>query len=265
MTDCDRPPDGELTPRQHDIIRTVGEQGYATLESLAQRFGVSIQSVRRDIIHLDRLHLIQRFHGGAGPSQSTIRLGYREKGARAAQAKMRIGRAAAALVPDGAVLFLDVGTTVEAVARHLPDRTGRLTVFTPSLASGMILAGAADIELHVLGGSCRGADGSLAGAATLAAIAPLRFDIAILGYSGFDDNGTVMDYDLEKIAVKQAALERAASAMIVGDGSKFARRALAAVTSPDRLARLVTDAEPPQGLRSAFAAAGLDVVLAGRD
>ncbi len=111
MTRDDMPENSELTPRQAEILQLVGEHGYATLETLSQRFDVSVQSIRRDIIQLDKLRLLQRFHGGAGPMDSTVRLGYAEKTMRAAAAKERIGRSAANLVPDGAAIFLDVGTT----------------------------------------------------------------------------------------------------------------------------------------------------------
>lgn len=252
---------GELTQRQLDIVRIVGEQGYATIDALAHRFTVSAQSIRRDIIQLDRMRLLQRFHGGAGPSETTVRLGYLEKSIRAADAKARIGKAAAALVPDGASVFLDVGTTVEAVARALRGRVG-LRVFTSSLAAATILAGESELQLHVFAGTARGADGSLAGAATIAGISAIRFDLAFLGYSGFDDDGTLMDFDLEKIAVKQAALRRADTAIAVGDHSKFERRAIAHVAPLRQLARLVSDAQPPAGLTEQISAAGLDLLVA---
>jgi len=253
---------GELTARQADIVRMVDEKGYATLEALAQHFEVSTQSIRRDIIQLDRLNLLQRFHGGAGPSDTTVRLGYVEKRMRAMDAKARIGRMAAALVPAGATVFLDVGTTVEAVALQLRAQRASARIFTSSLASGMILAGAPDIELHVFAGTVRGADGSLAGAATVAGISAIRFDIAFIGYSGFDKDGTVMDYDLEKIAVKQAAMRRAETSVIVGDGSKFERHGVAQVAAPDLVSKLVTDAAPPDHLAEAFSAARLEIVMA---
>lgn len=251
----------ELTPRQLDIVRIVGEQGYATIDALAHRFAVSTQSIRRDIIHLDRMRLLQRFHGGAGPSETTVRLGYLEKSIRAADAKARIGKAAAALVPDGASIFLDVGTTVEAVARALRGRVG-LRIFTVSLAAATILAGEAELQLHVFAGTARGADGSLAGAATIAGISAIRFDLAFLGYSGFDDDGTLMDFDLEKIAVKQAALRRADATIAVGDHSKFDRRAIAHAAPLRQLAKLVSDFEPPARLAEQFLAAGVELVVA---
>jgi DeoR family glycerol-3-phosphate regulon repressor len=253
---------GELTARQADIVKMVDEKGFATLESLALHFEVSTQSIRRDIIQLDRLNLLQRFHGGAGPSDTKVRLGYVEKRIRATEAKARIGKAAAALVPKGATVFLDVGTTVEALAQELRAERSPVRVFTPSLATGMILAGAPDIELHVFAGTVRGADGSLAGATTVAGVSAIRFDIAFIGFSGFDEDGTVMDYDLEKIAVKQAAIRRAEQAIILGDRSKFERPAIAQIAPLCEVSKLVSDAPPPKRLADRLAAARLEIIIA---
>jgi DeoR family glycerol-3-phosphate regulon repressor len=261
MTNEDRQSQN-LTSRQAEIVAIVGENGYTTLESLAARFSVSMQSVRRDIIQLDQMRLIQRFHGGAGPSDSTIRLGYQEKRARSAEAKTKIARRVVELILEGSTIYLDVGTTVEAVAQELRGRVTGLRVFTTSLATGMILAGEPDLELHVIGGAARGADGSLAGATTVATISSIRFDFAFIGYSGFDDDGTIMDYDLEKIAVKQAAMRRSDKSVAVGDHSKFEQHAIAQIAAPRSFSSLVTDARPPARLAEMFSSAGLDVIIA---
>lgn len=261
MTRDFMPQSSELTARQKEILQTVGETGYATLETLSQRFDVSVQSIRRDIIHLDKMRLLQRFHGGAGPMDSTVRLGYAEKTLRATAAKERIGVAAAGLVPEGSVVFLDVGTTVEAVAAALKARDIRLHAFTNSLACAMLLAAEPKIQLHVFGGSLRGADGSLVGATTLAGIDVIHFDYAFIGFSGFAADGSALDYDLEKIAVKQAAMRRCETAVLVGDQSKFHSKAVATIGRAEEFAHLVCDAAPPDFLGTAFLQSKLDVVV----
>lgn len=252
----------DITPRQREIVRIVGENGFATIDALAQHFAVSAQSIRRDIIQLDRARVLQRFHGGAGVRDSSVRLGYVEKHGRAAEGKARIGKAAAALVPPGASVFLDVGTTAEAVAIELRQRGIGCRVFTVSLAVAMILAGHDGIDLHVFGGSSRGPDGSLVGPTTVAAIGAIHFDCAFLGYSGFDDDGALMDFDLDKVAVKQAALRRADMTVAVGDATKFLRRAVVRLAPAEDVTRLVTDARPPASLAAIFKTAGLVVKVA---
>lgn len=120
----------DVNARQERILALVRGRGFATIEALARELDVSAQTVRRDIIRLDEAKLLQRFHGGAGLRDSAVRMGYAEKQILAADAKASIARALADLVPDGASVLLDVGTTVEAVARALAERRQRLKVFT---------------------------------------------------------------------------------------------------------------------------------------
>lgn len=236
---------GPITERQARIVEIVSQQGFATIENLAKDFGVSPQSVRRDIIRLDDAGLLQRFHGGVGVREAAVRMGYAEKRTMATEAKKRIAETAASLVTEGSVVFLDVGTTVEAVAHALTNKHS-LRVFTISLAAAGILAGRSGIDVFVLGGAVRGIDGSIVGETTLAMIARFRFDFAIIGFSGVDGDGTPMDYDLEKVAVKQAAIDRSSCALVVGDSSKFRKSAVVRFAKGLRSVVFVTEASPPE-------------------
>lgn len=256
-----------LTPRQREILRQARDHGFATVEALAARLGVSAQTVRREIIRLTQAGLLQRFHGGAGVgnaeggSDASVRLGYSQKRTVAPQAKDLIGARLAALVPEGSSVFLDVGTTVEAVARALRGHR-RLRVFTSSLPAAMLLAGREGLEVAVTGGMVRGADGSLVGSDVTEAVARLRVDFGVIGCSGFDDDGAPMDFDMQKIAAKQAVIARARQAVVVADAGKFARSAVVRIAPPDAFALLVSDAEPPAALATRLAEAGVRV-LAG--
>jgi DeoR family glycerol-3-phosphate regulon repressor len=250
---------GPISERQARIVEIVHQQGFATIESLAKGFGVSPQSVRRDIIRLDVNGLLQRFHGGVGLRDTAVRLDYAEKRTIAADAKRHIAAKAAALVPDGSVIFLDVGTTAEAVAHALATKPA-LRVFTVSLAAAGILAGIPGIEVFVLGGAVRGIDGSIVGETTLAMISRFRFDYAVIGFSGVDREGTAMDYDLEKVAVKQAAISQAARTLLVGDSSKLRKPAVVRFAAEATSLVFVTDAPPPDSLTEKLAGR---VILAG--
>lgn len=251
-----------LTERQAALLGIVQAQGFATVESLAERFEVSAQTVRRDIIRMDERGLLQRFHGGAGALDGPVRLGYVQKNAMAVDAKRAIGMAAAARVPEGATVFLDVGTTVEAAAKALAGHR-TLRVFTNSIASAMHLAGRTGIDVVVCGGSLRGADGSLVGDGTTALLRDLRFDLALIGLSGWDDDGAPMDFDLDKIAVKRTVMERARETFALCDSSKFERAAVGRIAPADKLAVLVTDRAPPPALSHIFRQSDVEIVLAG--
>lgn len=252
---------GQLNERQTALLGIVQAQGFATVEWLAGRFDVSAQTVRRDIIFLDRSKLLQRFHGGAGALEGPVRLGYAQKQGLAVDAKSAIGAAAAALVPEGAVVFLDVGTTVEAAAKVLAGFQN-LRVFTNSLASAAHLAGQTHIDVVVTGGSLRGADGSLVGDSTTALLRDLRFDLALIGLSGWDDDGTPMDYDLDKIAVKRIAISRATKALALCDATKFEHTAVARIAPLDAFTALVTDRPPRSALAAKLRQASVEIIIA---
>ena len=121
-----------LNARQKEILDLVRQRGFVTIESLAADFDVSAQTARRDIIHLTGRGLLKRFHGGAGTIETLGRHSYVEKKRLESSAKIRIGKTLAATLPDGASVFLDVGTTVEAAASALAAKAN-LRVFTTSI------------------------------------------------------------------------------------------------------------------------------------
>ncbi len=227
----------ELTPRQRQLMTLVEQQGYATIEVLAETFDVSAQTIRRDIIRLDALGLLQRFHGGAGSARQSLRLGYERKRDIDVDAKLRIGARAAAAIDDGAALFLDVGTTMEATAQVLAARQG-FTVFTNSM-NVAALFGAQHHTIHVVGGQLAGGDGSLVGAETVEALRSFRVDYALIGCSAVEESGAVMDNDLRKVAVKQAAMRSARASFLLASRSKFGRSARVRIADLDDFDRVI--------------------------
>lgn len=259
------PDDLVTTPRQARLLALVRARGFAPLETLAGELGVSAQTVRREVTRLTELRLLQRFHGGAGlPSEDAVRPGWGEKQAIGAEAKAAIAELALAEVPEGASVFLDVGTTVEAAAAALARRGGPLRVVTASLRGALALAGIDGVEVILPGGVLRGADGSLAGAVTLSGIEPMRVDVALIGCSGFDADGAPMDWDPEKIAVKRAMIAGARRALLLADSGKHARGALMRIAPAAGFAALLTDAPPPPALAQALEAADVAVQSSAR-
>lgn len=265
-----------INERQRRILERVSLHGFATIEILAKDFDVSAQTIRRDIILLDSLQLLQRFHGGAGlpgealqkqteqdadQTEGVVRLGYVQKRRIATEAKARIGAATARLIPDAASLFLDVGTTVEAVAEALRQRHG-LRVFTNSLPTASLLAAHNGNEVFVCGGSVRGADGSLVGDAALQAVRRVRPDFLVLGFSGLDDDGALMDFDIDKAAVKAAMLANARQCIAVGDSSKFQRHSLLRIAEVGQFDTCVSDALPGAAVAEAWRRAGIRMIVA---
>lgn len=232
---------GPVSRRQADILARVEHQGFVTIESLADHFGVSAQTVRRDIIALDSAGLIQRFHGGAGIARApvSVRLDHERKRTLNTEAKRAIAAHAAARVPNGAAVFLDVGTTVEAAATALNQKSG-LLVFTNSMRAAMAFSFERH-EVHLLGGRLSGKDGSVTGEAPLTTLAGLRLDLALIGCSGIEESGRVMDFDMAKIAVKRAAMRAADASLLLAARDKFDRSARAEIAHRDAFAAILTE------------------------
>lgn len=235
------PPAGLLSERQSGILSQVAEKGYVTIEALAAEFGVSAQTVRRDIIALSEMGHLQRFHGGAGPACATdaARLGYDAKRELSRPEKQLVGRKAAALIPGGAALYLDVGTTIEACAQELSRRPG-FTVFTNSMPAAMAFD-PHEHQVHVLGGRMAGRDGSLVGGAATGLLAEVHLDFALIACSAVDETGRVMDFDMAKISVKRAAMKAAKTRLLLATKSKFNRTALSVVSRVDEFDAVITE------------------------
>lgn len=239
--------DNVLNDRQSQIVDRVERLGFVTIEALAEEFRVSSQTVRREIIRLDELGLIHRFHGGAGRRGSGERLSHEVKRQRETDRKAEIGTLMASRVQDGQTIFLDVGTTAEATAQALRTRK-RLTVMTPGANIAQILFDAPGIDVILTGGRVIGRDLSMGGPLAIAHVMRHRFDWAIIACSAIEDDGAVLDFDAEKIALKQAAMEVSRRQALIADSSKFTRSARLEIARLDSFDLLVTDAAPPASL-----------------
>jgi DeoR family glycerol-3-phosphate regulon repressor len=233
--------DPALSERQAAILATIEAQGFATLEALADSFGVSMQTVRRDVIAMQAAGLLERFHGGAGVRRRLPdrRIDHGHKRRLAVEEKRAIARRVAGLVPPGATVYLDVGTTMEAAAEAL-NGSARLAIVTNSLR----VAAAVDPDRHavqVLPGRVRGPDGSLTGEETVLALARLRVDIALISCSAIEPGGAVMDFDAGKIAIKRCAMDIAREAILLAVSDKFGRTARAEIAPLTRFHRVLTE------------------------
>lgn len=250
-----------LNRRQAEILRIVNRQGYATIEALAAQFKTSHQTIRRDIIALDGRGILKRFHGGVGVAKGRARPQYDDKRQFALEAKRAIAATAAGRIADRMTIFVDVGTTAEALAQHLADSRRQCRVVTSNLNVGLILAGHPTIETIVAGGTARSRDGALVGPLSIALVEQFCFDYAFMGFSGFDTDGAPMDFDLDKVLVKRAAIKRAVLTVGMADASKYRRQASIRLVEPRSMDLLISDARPPAPLALALGNAGIEIIL----
>ena len=246
--------------RLTEIVEIARAEGRVTVEDLAARFGVTAQTIRRDLADLDAEGQIERVHGGAVLRSGTVNIAYRQRRALQAEEKRAIARACAASVPDGASVFLAIGTTVEAVAEELARRGG-LMVVTNNLNVANILTAGAEAQVIVTGGRVRRADGGLTGTLAAAAARAFRVDLAVVGCSALDPSGDLMDFDLDEVGVSRALIEQARKTWVVADHSKLARTAPARIASLAEVDTLFTDRPLPEGLARACADWGTRVCV----
>jgi DeoR family glycerol-3-phosphate regulon repressor len=249
-----------LSARQESIMVLAREAGRVAVDALAERFEVSPQTIRKDLNELCEAKLLARVHGGAMLASGTDNMAYAARRALAAAEKRRIAAAAARLIPDGSSLFINIGTTTEEVARALANRE-RLLVITNNLHVVSILLPSPGIEVVVAGGLVRRADGGIVGEATLDLVAQFRVDIAVIGASALDPDGTLLDFDWREVRVTQKIIENARKVVLVADALKFARTAPVRIAHVAQLSAVVTDAAPPDRFAEACAEAGVQLVV----
>lgn len=235
------------TLRHPEILEMVRRDGKVTVEGLAVHFGVTLQTIRRDLTDLSEAGRLERVHGGAVLPSGTSNIGYEERRALNAGSKRSIARACAADIPNGISLFLNIGTTTEAVAQELLHHRDLLVV-TNNMNVANILAANADCEIVVTGGQLRRTDGGLVGTLATETIRQFKFDCAVIGCSALDSEGDLLDFDIQEVSVSQAILRQSRRTVLVADHTKLARSAPVRIVSLADLDAVYTDAPLPDTL-----------------
>jgi DeoR family glycerol-3-phosphate regulon repressor len=249
-------PPRDMHERHAAIESIVKQRGFATIESLATQFRVTVQTLRRDLALLADAGRVSRFHGGAGLPSSVENIDYSTRKVLNLEEKRRIAKLVAEHVPNHSSLLINIGTTNEAVARALV-RHDDLRVITNSLNVAELLARETQFNIIVTGGTVRNRDGGLIGQSACDAIDQFRADIGVIGISGIDVDGTLLDYDYDEVRAAQAIVRNARKVFLVADHTKFARRPLVRLGSLSQIDALFTDEAPPQPIRKLLKATGV--------
>jgi DeoR family transcriptional regulator, glycerol-3-phosphate regulon repressor len=233
--------------RHSEILTIAREAGKVTVEGLAAKFNVTAQTIRRDLAELCDIGQLTRVHGGATIPSGVIALGYEDRRTIASDAKEKMARMVAEQIPDGVSIFLNIGTTTEAVARALLKHRN-LMVVTNNLNVANILATSPNCEVIVTGGMLRRSDGALVGEVTAEFIGQFKVDYAIIGSAAVDPDGSLLDYDFREVRVAQAIIKNARKAYLIADSSKFNMAAPVRIASLGDLNGFFTDVTPPRSI-----------------
>ena len=217
--------DPKLNTRQDKILKLVRELGYVSIDNLSAQFGVSQQTIRRDIIFLDSQNLVLRHHGGAGVRPGADRLAYPNRKGRNALAKEEIGKLIASQIPNGASLFIDIGTTMASVAEALTSHEN-LKIITNHIDVVYTLCEQTDFEIILTGGLVRNRDRAIWDDTTAEFLRRFRVDFGIFGVGSLTDDGQLLDYHYRASQASRAAMEIARVKFAGFDHSKLNASAL---------------------------------------
>lgn len=227
--------------RHPEILEIARNDGKVMVEDLSNKFGVSHQTIRRDLSDLAEAGKLERVHGGAVLPSGTSNIQYEERRLLNADRKTAIAKACATQIPDEISVFLGIGSSTEAVARALAAHKN-LMVVTNNINVANILADKADCDVILTGGRIRRSDGGLIGHLAAETVQHFKLDLAIIGCSALDQDGDMLDFDLAEISVNQTVLRQSRRSFLVADHSKFRRSAPARMASLAQIDTFFTDA-----------------------
>lgn len=250
--------------RRAALALRLEQHGRVSVLDAAGDFGVSGETVRRDLAALERRGIARRVHGGAVARSSVqaVELDLLEREARQSPQKQRIAAAALAFLPavDGSVI-IDAGTSTAALVDALPDEHS-LTAVTHGVATAAQLARLGQVDLHVIGGHVRGATGAAIGAGTVAAYETVGVDVAFIGTNGISLERGLTTVDFGEAAVKRAIVARAARTVVLADSSKLDTDYIVTFAALSVIDVLVTDSDASTECVARLREAGVEVVLA---
>ncbi len=238
-----------FSARQAEIMALAKEQGRVLVDELAARFAVTPQTIRKDLNDLCDARALNRIHGGAVFPSGNENVKYEARRSMAATEKQAIGRAAADLIPDNSSLFINIGTTTEAVGEALIDHK-ELMVITNNINVANRLRVFPSIEVVIAGGVVRGSDGGIVGEAAVDFFRQFKVDFAVIGVSAIDQDGALLDFDFREVKVAQAIIANARHVILVSDASKFERTAPVRIGHISQVQTFITDNCPSDSIRA---------------
>lgn len=251
--------------RREQIATLAAASPAVSVRALAARFGVSSDTVRRDLDQLAAEGRLVRTHGGAmglATTQGTDGPNFLDTALT--PAKSEVGALAARLVADGAVLMINAGATPVAAVRALRGRSD-LTIVTNNLLIPPAIPPGSCRSMYVLGGEVR-----LEGQSTVGSVSrqlagsglDVRADLALISVGGVTVERGYSVADLPEATMMHEMLARAAKVAVLADASKFGRQLFANVAELGEADYFISDVEPPGELRAALLAQGVEIMTA---
>jgi DeoR family transcriptional regulator of aga operon len=251
----------DTSERRREITGMLRSRGSVQVTHLSEVFGVSMQTIRKDLAYLEDHGIATRAYGGAISSEvvnAGVEPAIETKRVSHTEEKERIGKLAASMVKPGESIMLDSGTTTLQIARFLPDEED-ITVVTNDFDVLSVLNQKRRIKIVMLGGELRRRNMAFYGAQTVAALDDLLLDKLFLGVDGFDVERGITTHHEPEAQLNRKMVETAREVIAVSDASKFGKVCLHRIIEVADLDALITDAAAPEYISQA--AERLGVVL----
>lgn len=249
--------------RYNYILQRVNQLGSVSIKQLSDTLKVSRETIRRDITQLAQDNRVRQIRGGA-MSFTFLEPDFSERVNVSAEGKRHIAILAASLVPDGASVLLDSGTTTQAVAEELMKRE-RLTIYTNDVQICLRLGRVDGNIVHLLGGRLEGHDDALTGWDTVAMLERYYADFAFIGAGAVSAEPALMDYSRDGGELRGRMLLSAKSVVIVADHKKMGTVAAVRVPNFDRATHLITDMALSEDMDKALSSTAIEVLIAAHE
>lgn len=240
------------TQRKQLILDVLAREGQVIAKALSAEFGLSEDTIRRDLRDLAAEGLLQRVHGGAVPASPTVaRLAVRR--GMSTEAKAELGRHAAAMIEPGQTVIFDGGTSNREIIRHLPPALPFTAVtHSPTIAAAFEELPA--VEVVLIGGKLYRHSMVVVGALALESIMRIRADLFFLGVTGVHATKGLTTGDAEEAAIKRALMSRAAETIVLATADKLGAVSAAQISSVAEIDRLLVERPASEQAIAAVAA-----------
>ncbi|HEY4203236.1 MAG TPA: DeoR/GlpR family DNA-binding transcription regulator [Devosiaceae bacterium] len=252
-----------LSERQAEILALIETEGAQYIDALAQRYGLTTQTIRRDINYLCDRGYARRFHGGVTMLVEGRNISANARFALNSGAKQQIARRIAAEIPEGSTVFMGIGTSVQYVAEALRDHRD-LTVVTNNIDVALTLGDAKHLEVQLTGGIYRPDDRDMVGLDVIQYFEKFRATCCVVGTGALEPDSGLLEFSYEEAQVTAAIIANAEMRFLAADVTKWGRGAAVKVVPLNRMTRFFTDRLPDDpDITATVRASGVDLVLCG--
>lgn len=247
-------------PRYDQLLALINTNGHMRIDELAVLLDVSSQTIRRDIKKLSDDGILSRYHGGVSQASSLADRDLGRREVSQAEEKKRIARAVVDRIPDRSTVFLAAGTTIEYVARALDTRQD-LRIITTCLRVANILYPRRDFDVMIPGGSLRPINSGIIGPSAQEFLRRFRADYLVMSLGAIDLDGTLLEFDVNEVAVMRIMMANARHIFVAADHTKFDAVAPVELGNSSEIDALFTDETPPPPLAALLSQQQTELVL----